>query len=207
MQKWELHLSDAKIHFKLLFWDCKILSEKLCRSFLCHRADLIQITRLFSVHSSPFWAMLRRTKQAKTNREANRTCRHAQGSIHLHQTRTMPRAHPQWFPGRAGNFRRVPVPRTQHDPCWGLNTIPLGELDVLMNTWDLLEVRHPTSKQAKRREQPQHLQALAIYDVIIGSGCRWMFPLFIFPAKKKFPELEASCSNPSRYKTSKFHEK
>ena len=126
MQKWELHLNDVKIHFKLIFWDCKILSEKLCRSFLCHRADLIQITRLFSVHSSPFLAMLRRTKQTKTPLGSKSTCHNAQGSLHPHQTtRVMPEHVPTGSLGEQ-TLQKAPHPqntarsmlRSQHNPLW-----------------------------------------------------------------------------------------
>ena len=167
MQKWELHLNDVKIHFKLIFWDCKILSEKFCRSFLCHRADLIQITRLFFVYSSPFLAILRRTKQTKTPLGSKSTCHNAQGGLHPRRTTGWCPEHVPTGSLESSHLRRPPSPEYSTIHAEVSTQSPLGELDVLMNTWDLLDVRYPTSKQAKRREQPQHLQALAICGVII----------------------------------------
>ena len=206
MQKWELHLSDAKIHFKLIFWDCKILSEKLCRSFLCHRADLIQITRLFSVHSSPFWAMLRRTKQAKTNREANRTFTHKAASICTRQGRC-----PQHIPSGSLGERTTsegslsPEHSTTHAEG---STQSLWESLMCLWTpetsWKWGTSRPNKPKEGSSPNTSKHWPFVMSSLAQVAGEC---FHYLSFLQKKKIPELEASCSNPSKYKTSKFHEK
>lgn len=87
MQKWELHLSDAKIHSKLIFWDCKILSGKLCRSFLCHQADLIQITRIVFCSLITFLSNAQEDKTNKntTGKQIEHVIMHKAASIHTRQ--------------------------------------------------------------------------------------------------------------------------